>query len=351
MDTNLLRLSIVFAVLTGFTAFSAAAAPSHPLSQIDPVDEDLDMSTGPGGPYNVTGVPGIEPYNGQLTVAGQMSVDGQLTASGGLDVAGNDISNYFGNNCGPNEAISQINADGSYQCANVSAITSDKYVDEAGDTMTGDLALSSGATVTGVPNPSASSDAVNRGWASTTYLNRDGSDVMGGNLDMDGHNVINADFCTSGTCDVNNYQTFTSSGIGASNIYDGSGGEIDFQSNIELNGNTIDDNDGTVNFVSESLDVSTGGTSQGIEFGNTDAITGTPGNGWLRLNQDGNGGGGFDNGVYTPGSMRIDGDGGSDSVGGNVALQLRGHLDMRDNQIQNAQLTGSVRLPTGADQY
>lgn len=341
METTLQRLGIVFAVLTGFTVLSAAAAPSHPLSQIDPVDEDLDMSGGPGGPYNITGMPGIEPYNDQLTIAGQVGVDGELTASGGLDMAGNDISNYFDNNCGPNEAISQINPDGSYQCANVSAITSDQYVDEAGDTMDGNLELQSGATVRGLPSPSVSTDAISQGYASTTFLNRDGSDKMTGSLDMDGNNILNGAVCPDGTCDVNNYETFSGNSIGVSNIYAGSGGEIDFQNNIELNGATIDDNDGDITFTrggsfDGTVEIATSGTSSGIEFGGSDAITGTTGNGWLRLNQDGN----FGDGVYTPGFMRVDG-----------GMQLRGNLNMRNNQIQNAELSGSVRLPTGTDQY
>jgi len=520
MDTNLLRLSLVFAVLTGFTVFSTAAAPSHPLSQIDPIDEDLDMSGGPSGPYNITGVPGIDPAGNQLSVNGQLSVQSTITASGGIDVAGNDISNFFGSNCGPNEAVAQINADGSYQCANVSSITSDQYVDEAGDTMSGDLGLSNGATVTGLPDPSVGTDAVSQQYAGTTYLdrdgtdtmngnldldtnniinvgtingvdidttgnaltidgnnryavasnsidsnelasnsvgsdqltnayssgsaydsrfytqgeasntflnrdgtdtmngnldldtnniinvgtingvdidttgnaltidgnnryavasnsidsnelasnsvgsdqltnayssgsaydsrfytqgeasntflNRDGTDTMNGNLDLDGNSMINGAVCPQGSCNLNGYQTFTGNGIGTTSIYDGSGGEIDFQSNIELNSNNIDDNDNIVNFDSGSIDIKTGGTSEGITFNGNSALTGTTGNGWLRLNQDSD----FSNGIYTPGEFRADG-----------GMELRGNLDMRNNEIQNAELTGSVQLPTGNDQY
>lgn len=328
------------------------------------------MNSGGSGPYNITGMPGIEPYNDQLTIGGQLTVSNTITASGGLDMAGNDISNFFGSNCGVNESISQINPDGSYQCTNVTAVTSDQYVDEAGDTMDGDLTLSSGATVTGLPTPSASSDAISRGYAANTYLNRDGSDKMTGALDMDGNSILNAGsltmsgaidmggnaitsanrisgtgrnlrFMRDGTSDDTNYEWagwYSGSSRAGIFLWDGSWNGCT-ANQFCIVGDThqlmLKSDQGHVR-IDDTLNINSGGTSGGLHIDGSDAVTGTPANGWLRLNQ----GGAFGNGIYTPGSMRVDG-----------GMQLRGNLDMRNNQIQNAVLSGSVRLPTGTDQY
>ncbi len=74
--------------------------------------------------------------------------------------------------------------------------------------------------------------------AENTYVNEAG-DTMTGALDMDSNNVLNGSICPDGTCDVNNYETFAANGIGTTNIYDGSGGEVNFQSQVNFNSNNV----------------------------------------------------------------------------------------------------------------
>lgn len=59
---------------------------------------------------------------------------------------------------------------------------------------------------------------------------------------------LDGSVCPDNTCDKTNYETFDSTGIGTSNIYSGSGGEIDIHDTVELNGNSIDSNSGNINF-------------------------------------------------------------------------------------------------------
>ncbi|MFW6449959.1 MAG: tail fiber domain-containing protein [Nanoarchaeota archaeon] len=75
--------------------------------------------------------------------------------------------------------------------------------------------------------------------ASENLESSDGTSEVRNTLDMDGNNILNGNVCPDGNCDVNNYETFTSSGIGTSNIYSGSGGEVDFQDQANFNANTV----------------------------------------------------------------------------------------------------------------
>ncbi len=105
---------------------------------------------------------------------------------------------------------------------------------------------------------------------------------------------------------------------------------------------------------SNDLDINTSGTDSGISFGGSTAITGTTGNGWLRLNQNNN----FSNGIYTPGPIRADGNGSS------RAAEFQGDVDMKNNQLDNVNQVnfnsgayidegtadyGSIRVGGGAD--
>lgn len=91
---------------------------------------------------------------------------------------------------------------------------------------------------------------------------------------------------------------------------------------------------------SNDLDINTSGTDSGISFGGSEALTGTTGNGWLRLNQNNN----FSNGVYTPGPIRADGN------GSGRAGEFRDDVDMSGNDINNVgniNVNETIGLPSG----
>lgn len=59
--------------------------------------------------------------------------------SGNLDMNSNNISNFFENYCESGEAVAGVDDDGGYYCVNIGEEVMDIFVNESGDSMTGDL--------------------------------------------------------------------------------------------------------------------------------------------------------------------------------------------------------------------
>lgn len=75
------------------------------------------------------------------SIANQLEVGGtiKLFSGGNLDVSGNSIVNFFGSACGAGQAVQDVADGGGFTCINVRDTASDVWVNESGDTMSGDL--------------------------------------------------------------------------------------------------------------------------------------------------------------------------------------------------------------------
>ncbi|MFB6167004.1 MAG: hypothetical protein ABEJ62_01955, partial [Candidatus Nanohaloarchaea archaeon] len=65
-----------------------------------------------------------------------------LAVTSNLDMQNNAIVDYFGSACPAGEAVVDIDNTGSFVCESITGGVSDLYVNESGDTMTGNLDLS-----------------------------------------------------------------------------------------------------------------------------------------------------------------------------------------------------------------
>ncbi|MCJ7450431.1 MAG: hypothetical protein MUP58_01690 [Candidatus Nanohaloarchaeota archaeon QJJ-9] len=142
------RQSKVLVALLGFMIVSGvvlAAEPHHPLSQIYPMDEPLNLSGQP------------------------------ISDVGGIT------------ECGPDEALL---GDGSCGSTGGGSISGDYWVNETGDTMTGTLNMSQN-NITGLPSPVDTDHPITLGYGQLNYFERTG-DSMGGNLDMATYNITGA---------------------------------------------------------------------------------------------------------------------------------------------------------------
>lgn len=140
---------------------------------------------------------------------------------------------------------------------------------------------------------------------------------------------------------------------GADHIFRDSGGSTVARfyegGNVEIpNGNL-----GVGKTPGNTLDLNTGGTSDGISFDGQTALSGYSGNNWLRLNQDSQ----FSNGVYTPGYFRADGGAefrGNLDMQGNNIVDVAGISDDDDEVVMNSDLDMNgqgLRLSVGADEW
>lgn len=173
--TRALIVPVLLLAVAGMAA--AQPEPSHPLSQIEPTDTELNMSNNAGAtPYAIVGVPRIDPAGGALALGGD------------LDLGGSSVTGYFANNCGPGQAVGSINPDGSFTCVSVVSDVGDEWVNESGDTMSGILDMG-GNRIENVGAADSSDDVMRRGNIYTTFVNQ-GGDYMSGNLDMRGNEIL-----------------------------------------------------------------------------------------------------------------------------------------------------------------
>ncbi|MDY6770195.1 MAG: hypothetical protein SVU88_04455, partial [Candidatus Nanohaloarchaea archaeon] len=157
----------------------------------------------------------------------QVMGEGNSVGSHNLDMSDQAITNWLSSGCSSGQAVDDITNGGTISCVSISGESSNVYVNESGDVMTGGLNMSgervmkigSGRTnftstgrldmsdiidmntnrVRNVQDPTSSGDALSLGYANTNYLNLDGTDTMNGSLDMDGNEIVNVDSLSNGT--------------------------------------------------------------------------------------------------------------------------------------------------------
>lgn len=213
----------VVLILLLLTCSGAAIAPSHPLSQITPIDTNLTMAG-----YSITGVSSLGGAMGTLRITDTVDIGAnELRAStittGGMTITGDRITGFLQDDCPAGTAVHQIHSNGTFTC--MDALTDGtSYLNRTGGRLTGPLNMTgnpitdigtsrvrfntSGTLlmedqpVRGLPTPTASSDAMPYGTAQTSFLSRDGSDKMTGTLDMDGNDVTNIDTLTANSINV-----------------------------------------------------------------------------------------------------------------------------------------------------
>ena len=236
-------LALALAILP--LASAPSATPSHPLSHINPIDVDLNMSG--QRIYNVSNVAiqdglnitedGIAP--GGYSDIGYNALEWNNTAlrwevqGANVSLNNNELQEFFAGQCGSGEVVSQVYSNGSYNCQSISESTDDKYVNEAGDTMNGSLNFTDYAnySINNVSNINGffQNNACQAGYV-VDKVNADGSFVC---------TSISAE--TGGTEDLN---TTLSAGNSAGN------------NNIDMNGQNLL-NAGRVTF-NNGLDIGTG---------------------------------------------------------------------------------------------
>jgi hypothetical protein len=132
-------------------------------------------------------------FPGDVDIQGNVNTVGGTTFTDDVTFQGNTT---FGDNLAPDSVTFSANTTvdlGANKITNVADPTAGsqdaataKYVDDgldlkvdiAGDTMTGSLTMSSGATVTGLPAASAESDAVSKSYAEDYFLGGEGSNTL-----------------------------------------------------------------------------------------------------------------------------------------------------------------------------
>lgn len=234
----------------------------------------------------------------------QVEVESSLSVSGDFNMNSNSINNFFGSNCGSGEVVKRVNSGGSYNCVSITDETDNKYVDEAGDTMTGALNMT-GDDIQNVGTINASTIQENGNDIGGLYVDESG-DSMSGSLNMQGNHIDNANFI-----DLNSVGDIRVDGTDAV--------RLDSNQNVEVpNGN---------------LDV--GGSSVGSQTLNVngDILT----NGEIR---------------FTNGAVRVQRGNYIDDTG-SADLRLRGfhgvQLYAQDTttKLLNAKNNGNVEIPNG----
>lgn len=167
----------------------------------------------------------------------ELDPDGSPTATiyGNLDLDNSLLTNVGSLDCPVDEVLF---GDGS--CGDVIESAddlSDTYVNKSGDNMTGTLDMND-SSLLGLPNPSGSTEAVNKGWLETNFLGRQGADSMAGNLDMAGNDLLNLANVT-----VNGTMGITGGDLGIGTATPDSAldinGSVDIRGDLDLNGNNL----------------------------------------------------------------------------------------------------------------
>ncbi|MFB6213621.1 MAG: beta strand repeat-containing protein, partial [Candidatus Nanohaloarchaea archaeon] len=122
----------------------------------------------------------------------RFSLSGELKSQGAnLDMSGNSIQNFFASKCGAGKVVEKVNADGSYSCVDIVGEQHDLYVNESGDTLTGDLTMNGNdIRKAGVVN---ATDLQIMGESTDALYVDDSGDAMSGNLNMQNNDLTNVD--------------------------------------------------------------------------------------------------------------------------------------------------------------
>jgi hypothetical protein len=142
-------------------------------------DEDIVYRVSDPGEYEI--------YRAGTRVA--YIQDNLVMDNGNLNMGGNLIANFFGNNCQSGEVVGSVNADGTYNCQSITGTADDVYVNQNGDTMTGDLNMQ-GNSVQNVGILNASTIQIDGNDIGGLFVDESG-DSMSGNLNMQNHHIDN----------------------------------------------------------------------------------------------------------------------------------------------------------------
>jgi len=132
-------------------------------------------------------------------------------ANGDLNMNSNSITNFFGSNCLSDEVVESVNADGTYNCQSITGASDDTYVNEAGDTMTGNLDMD-GNNIQNAGTVNASQLKKNGNSVTSLFLDESG-DAMTGQINMQGNPLNNV-----GTIDMNSQGQIQTDGTNAITI-------------------------------------------------------------------------------------------------------------------------------------
>ncbi|PSG98917.1 MAG: hypothetical protein BRC29_02190 [Nanohaloarchaea archaeon SW_7_43_1] len=115
----------------------------------------------------------------------------EVSVAGNLKMNSNSINGFFGGNCQSDEVVKKVNSDGTYNCQSITGASDDTYVNEGGDTMTGNLNMS-GDNIQNVGTINASQLEKNGNTVTSLFLDISG-DAMSGQINMQGNPVTNVE--------------------------------------------------------------------------------------------------------------------------------------------------------------
>lgn len=177
---------------------------------------EVETSSGTRGAYLGHGNGGSN-VNLQLDNANELDLDG-----GDLDMNSNNINNHYDSDaCPSGEVVADVYNNGSFSCQSITGAAQDEFVDETGDTMTGNLSMNGGNSIKNVQRVEA------------TTFEEDGKDLVNKYVDEGGDSM-------SGQLNMNNNNLNDVKSI------DGGGNAIDVDDNVDLNGNSVTSSAGEV---------------------------------------------------------------------------------------------------------
>lgn len=173
--------------------------------------------------------------------------------TGNLNMNSNSIINFFGSNCESDEVVESVNADGTYNCQSITGAADDTYVNEGGDTMSGNLDMS-GNNIQNVGTLNASTIQRNGNNIDSLYVDESG-DSMSGSLNLQGNHV-----------DGINYLDLNSEGQIQTDSTDAI--RIDSNQNVEIANGALQLNQGDLKLPNGDLNISSTG-EEIAEFSDT----------------------------------------------------------------------------------
>lgn len=171
-----------------------------------------------------------------------------------INVRGNDITEFFNEACGEDQAVKDVYNNGSFECAPAGGL--DTAV-EVNNTLIRNIDAN-GYQITGLQKPQEQGEAATWEWSKDNFVSLDG-DTMLGNLDLNNNNItsVNTLKFTSGFR-INGSLNTSGGNINLDNgslndVYaiEGEGSEVNFLDAIDMNGNQIRDSNGSLEIEGE----------------------------------------------------------------------------------------------------
>ncbi|MDY6769988.1 MAG: hypothetical protein SVU88_03375, partial [Candidatus Nanohaloarchaea archaeon] len=146
-----------------------------------------------------------------------------IDVTSNLDLENNNIQNFFGSPCGSGQAVQDIGDAGGFTCVDLSSDVSDTFVNESGDTMSGDLDMGgndidniksftgdsaaiavnnkfdmSNNRIENLQTADSTDDVMTKNDIQSSFVDI-GGDTMTGDLKLGGYNLVNVDALSNGT--------------------------------------------------------------------------------------------------------------------------------------------------------